>query len=86
LLAYAAVEIPMALTLIRRAADYGKVLASAAVAVPLTVAAGIATAAVGPLIHGLGVTAGSFLEFAVGVGVSVGIGYATARVFINEAH
>jgi hypothetical protein len=85
LLAYAAVEIPMAVTLIRRAADYGKVLASAAVAVPLTAAAGIATAAVGPLIHGLGVTAGSFLEFAVGVGVSVGIGYATARGLARPA-
>jgi hypothetical protein len=79
LLAYAAVEIPMAVTLIRRAADYGRVLASAAIAVPLTAAAGIATAAVGPLIHGLGVTANSFLELAVGVGVSAGIGYATAR-------
>ena len=69
----------MAVTLMRRAADYGKVLASTAIAVPLTAVAGIATAAVGPLIHGLGVTRGSFLELAVGFGVSTGIGYATAR-------
>jgi hypothetical protein len=69
----------MAVTMIRRAADYGKVMASAAIAVPLTAAAGIATAAVGPLIHGLGITAGSFLELAVGVGVTVGIGYAAGR-------
>jgi hypothetical protein len=81
MLAYAAVEIPMAVTLMRRTADYGKVLASAAVAVPLTVVAGIATAAVGPLIHGLGVTHGSFLEFAFGVGVTASIGYAGGRWF-----
>ena len=59
-LAYAAVEIPMVVTLLRRAADFGKVLASAAVAVPLVAAAGLANAAVMPLIHGLGVTSGSF--------------------------
>jgi len=78
-LAYATVEISMAVTLMRRAADYGKVLASAALAVPLTAAAGIATAAMGPLIHGLGVTSGSFLEGAVGAGVCIGIGYSAAR-------
>jgi hypothetical protein len=78
-LAYAAVEIPMVVTLLRRAVDYGKVLASAAVAVPLVAAAGLANAAVSPLIHGLGVTSGSFLELAVGVGVTAGIGYAAAR-------
>jgi hypothetical protein len=69
----------MVTTLLRRAADYGKVLASAAVAVPLVAAAGLANAAVIPLIHGLGVTSGSFLELAVGVGVTAGIGYAAAR-------
>ena len=78
-LGYAAVAIPMAVTLLRRAADYGKILKSAAVAVPLTVAAGMACAVVNPLIHGLGVTSGSFLEFAVGVGVCAGIGHAAAR-------
>jgi hypothetical protein len=69
----------MVVTLLRRAVDYGKVLASAAVAVPLVAAAGLANAAVSPLIHGLGVTSGSFLELAVGVGVTAGIGYAAAR-------
>ena len=85
LLWYATVEIPMAVTLMRRTADYGKVLASAAIAVPLTAVAGMATAAVGPLIYGLGVTPGSFLESAVGFSVSVGIGYATARGLARPA-
>jgi type IV secretory pathway TraG/TraD family ATPase VirD4 len=85
LLWYATVEIPMAVTLMRRAADYGKVLASAAIAVPLTAVAGMATAAVGPLIYGLGVTPGSFLESAVGFSVSIGIGYATARGLARPA-
>jgi Type IV secretion-system coupling protein DNA-binding domain len=69
----------MAATLLRRSASYGKVLASVAIAAPLTVAAGIATAAVSPLIHGLGISSGSFLELAVGVGMSAGIGYAAGR-------
>jgi Type IV secretion-system coupling protein DNA-binding domain len=84
-LGYAAVEIPLAVTLLRRVADYGKLLASAAVAVPLTAAAGMACAAVGPLIHGLGVASDSFLELAVGVGVSAGIGYTAARALARSA-
>jgi len=79
LLAYAAVEVPLAATLIRRGADFGRVLASAALAVPLTVAAGIGTAAINPLVHDFGVSSGSLMEFAVGVGVSAGIGYAAAH-------
>jgi hypothetical protein len=84
-LAYAAVEIPMVATLIRRGAEFGRVFASAALAVPLTAAAGIGTAAINPLLHDLGVSSGSFLEFAVGVGVSAGIGYATARGLARPA-
>jgi hypothetical protein len=83
--AYASVEIPMAVTLIRRAADSGKVITSAAMAVPLTLAAGIATAAISPIIHGIGVTAGSFLETAVAVGIFAGVGYAAGRVATRPA-
>ncbi len=76
---YASVAIPMAITVLRRTADYAKALASAVVAVPATVAAGIAIPIMHPLIHGLGIAGGSFLESAAGFGVCVGIGYATAR-------
>jgi len=82
---YAAVAIPMAITVFRRTADYAKALASAVVAVPATAAAGIAIAVVNPLIHGLGIAGGSFLESAAGVGVCVGIGYAAARAISRPA-
>lgn len=82
---YAAVAIPMALTVFRRTADYAKAFASAVVAVPATAGAGIAIAAVNPLIHGLGIAGGSFLEFAAGVGVCVGIGYTAARAISRPA-
>ncbi len=55
LLAYAAVEVPLAATLIRRSVDFGRVFASAVLAVPLTVAAGIGTAAINPLLHEFGI-------------------------------
>jgi Type IV secretion-system coupling protein DNA-binding domain len=84
-LAYAAVEVPLAATLIRRGVEFGRVFASAALAVPLTVAAGIGTAAINPLVHDVGISSGSFLEFAVGVGVSAGMGYAAARGLARPA-
>jgi hypothetical protein len=79
MLAYAAVEGPLAATLIRRGVEFGRVFVSAALAVPLTVAAGIGTMIVNPLVHNFGVTRGSFLESAIGVGVYAGMGYAAAR-------
>jgi hypothetical protein len=75
----------MVATLVRRAADFGRVLASSALAVPLTVVAGIGTAAISPLLHDLGVGRGSFLEFAVGVGLSASVGYAAARSLSRPA-
>jgi hypothetical protein len=82
---YAAVAIPMAVTVYRRTADYAKAFASTVVAAPATAVAGIAIAAVNPLIHGLGIAGGSFLESAAGVGVCVGIGYAAARAISRPA-
>ncbi|MBS0419036.1 MAG: type IV secretion system DNA-binding domain-containing protein [Proteobacteria bacterium] len=78
-LGYAAVAVPMAVTVFRRTADYAKAMASAAVAVPLTLAAGITNAVLGPVIHGLGIASGSVLASAVGAGVCVAIGYGAAR-------
>jgi hypothetical protein len=53
----------------------GLMLAYAAVEVPLAAT----------LIHDLGVSSGRFLEFAVGVGMSAGIGYAAARGLARPA-
>jgi hypothetical protein len=79
-LGYAAVEAPFAMTLLRRRAGIGKVVSSSILAFPLTVVAGITTMVAAPLLHAVGVSRGSFLELAAGVGVSVGVGYAAARL------
>lgn len=84
LLAYAAVEIPLAATLIRRGNQARQVIGSAALAIPLTIAAGVAASAVAPALHELGVVNGSILGLTAGVGVSAGIGYAAAR-FLGRA-
>ncbi|MFL6601468.1 MAG: type IV secretion system DNA-binding domain-containing protein [Steroidobacteraceae bacterium] len=80
MLAYAAVEVPLAVTLIRRGAEFRRVFASAELAVPLAIAAGIGMSAISPLLRDFGVSSGSLPEFAVGIGVCAGIGYAAARV------
>ncbi len=80
ILGYATVAIPLAVTVFRRTRDLAKAFASAVVAAPLTVAAGITNSILSPLIHGLGIAGGSFLEAAVGAGVCAGIGYTAARV------
>src|SRR4051794_32325534 len=85
LLAYAAIEVPLAATLIRRGVEFGRVLGSAALALPLTVVAGAGTAAINPLLHDLGISGGSLLEFTFGVGMSAGIGYAAARALARPA-
>ncbi len=78
--AYAAVEVPLAVTLVRRGVEIGRVVASSALAIPLTVFAGIGTVAVDPLLHTLGISPDSVLELAVGVGLNIGVGYGAARI------
>src|ERR1700761_8841999 len=85
LLSYGSVAIPMAVTLFRRTADSGKALASAAVAIPVTVGAGIATVIASPLIYGLGIERGSFLDLAAGIGIYAGVGYAAGRALARPA-
>jgi hypothetical protein len=80
MLAYAAVEVPLAVTLIRRGVEFRRVFAAAELAVPLALAAGIGMSAISPLLRDFGASSGGILEFAVGVGMCAGIGYAAARV------
>ncbi len=70
----------MAMTLVRRGAHLGRVVASSALAVPLVVVAGLSAMAADPLLHAAGVNRGSLLEVAATVGISAGIGYAAARI------
>ena len=85
ILAYATVEVPLAATLIRRGARLGQVVASAALAAPLTIVTGIGIAAINPLVHELGISSGSFMELAVGVGACVGAGYVAGRFLARPA-
>jgi hypothetical protein len=85
ILAYATVEVPLAATLIRRGARLGQVVASAALAAPLTIVTGIGIAAINPLVHEFGISSGSFMELAVGVGACVGAGYVAGRLLARPA-
>jgi type IV secretory pathway TraG/TraD family ATPase VirD4 len=78
-LAYLAVEVPLLVTLIRRRVASRRILTSAVLAAPLTVATEIGIALINPLVRGLGIRGGSLLEIAVGVAASVAVGWATGR-------
>ena len=79
-LAYAAVEAPLAATLINRGVGLRGVMASTWLAAPLTIATGIGLMLVNPLLHEAGIARGGFLELAFGVAASIGIGYLTGRI------
>jgi hypothetical protein len=78
-LAYAAVEGPMMAALVRRRAELRKVLVSPILSVPLTAVAGVGIAVVTPLLKGIGITSGGFLQFAVGIGLSCALGHAAGN-------
>jgi hypothetical protein len=84
-LAYAAVEGPMMAALVRSRAEFRKLAISPVLGVPLTVAAGIGMAAVSPVLHGLGITSGSFLHLAVGFGLSVAVGHGAGQRLARAA-
>jgi hypothetical protein len=78
-LAYTSVQIPMLVGLAKSRAAAGKFLASPMLAVPLTAAAGIGTSLFGPILEGMGVAHGGFLQFAFAMGVSMTVGYVGGR-------
>ena len=78
-LAYAAVEGPMIAVLVRQRAELRKLLVSPILGLPLTAVAGMGIAAVTPLLKGIGITSGGFLQFAVGVGLSCALGHAAGK-------
>jgi hypothetical protein len=83
-LAYASVEIPMLVSLIRRGAPLRKILQSPLVALPLTAAAGIGLSAAAPLTRAAGLTADSILQLALGVGVSAAVGWGGAWALARQ--
>jgi hypothetical protein len=84
-LAYASVELPMLVGLIRQRAGLGKILQSPILAAPLTLAAGIGVSLVSPLTQAMGMAAHSAFQLAFQFGVSAAIGYGGARVLTRQA-
>jgi hypothetical protein len=80
---YATVELPLIMTLVRRKAEVRHLTAAPLLGIPLTIAAGIGNAVVSPLLHGIGVTSGSFLELVAGVGLAAATGYGAARRMVR---
>ena len=83
--AYAAVQVPMIAGLMRGRARFHQFLASPAVAVPLTVVAGIGMSLASPLLASLGAANNSLLEFGLGASLSAVLGYTGGRVVAETA-
>src|ERR1700722_5062637 len=79
LVGYATAGVPMLAGLIRERAPLRKLLLSPALAVPVTIAAGVGNGLVGSLLHGLGASSGGFLELMAGIGVTATVGYFSGR-------
>jgi hypothetical protein len=77
---YTTVAAPMVTAMVRGKAQLGKLLSSPLLAVPVTIAAGIGTAAIQPILRGLGVVNGGLMQLAAGVGLSAAVGYVGGRL------
>jgi hypothetical protein len=84
-LAYASVEVPMLVGLIQRRAGLTKILESPFLAVPLTVAAGVAISLLSPLARAAGITAEGALELGMAIGVCASFGYGGARLSSRQS-
>jgi type IV secretory pathway TraG/TraD family ATPase VirD4 len=82
---YATVQGPMLTALVRSRAQLRKLLWSPALAVPVTLVAGMATAAIQPVLRGLGVANGGLVQLAAGVGVCATVGYVSGRIVARHA-
>jgi type IV secretory pathway TraG/TraD family ATPase VirD4 len=82
---YATVQGPMLTALVRSRAPLRKLLWSPFLAVPVTMVAGIGTAAIQPLLRGLGVANGGLMQLAAGIGIFVTVGYVSGRVIARHA-
>jgi type IV secretory pathway TraG/TraD family ATPase VirD4 len=82
---YATVQGPMLTALVRSRAQLRKLLWSPALAVPVTLVAGMGTAAIQPLLRGLGVANGGLMQLAAGVGVCATVGYISGRIVARHA-
>jgi hypothetical protein len=77
--AYTAVQVPLAASLITRRATFGRLLVSPLLAMPITAAVGLGMAGAAPLWHGLGIAAADALSTSAGVALSAALGYLTGQ-------
>lgn len=85
LFAYATVELPLLMGLIRSRSPLRGLVLSPVLAVPLTIASGIGIAALSPLLGNAGVAAGSLVQYSIGAAFCAAVGYTTGRVLVRRA-
>ena len=73
-LAYASVQVPMAVSMLRKRAPLDRIVHSPKIALPLTLAAGVVTSYTASFMQNIGLS-GEMMQFAFGVGLSAGLGY-----------
>jgi type IV secretory pathway TraG/TraD family ATPase VirD4 len=81
---YAAVQVPLAMGLIKGRAPLGKFVASPVLALPLTAVAAMGIAAAAPLWHGLGIAAAGTLAVSTGAAFCATLGYVAGRVIARK--
>jgi hypothetical protein len=77
--AYAAVQGPLLGGMMRVRAPWRRLLLAPVIAAPLTAASGAAIALLTPVLSGLGIASGSFLQLSGGVALSAALGYFSGR-------
>ncbi len=84
-LGYAIVAAPMLTAMVKGRAQLSKFLWSPVLAVPVMIAAAVGTAAIQPVLRGLGVASGGLMQLAAGIGVFAAVGYIGGRVIARSA-
>ncbi len=82
---YGVVAAPMVAGMVKGRARMQKLLMSPVLAVPAMVVSGIATTALEPALHWLGVARGGLMELVAGVGVCSAVGYVSGRVLAKSS-
>lgn len=77
--AYAVVQGPMVAGMLRAGASWRRLLLSPLLAAPATAASGMGVVLLAPILAGLGIARGSFLELFAGVALSTAVGYFSGR-------
>jgi hypothetical protein len=83
LAAYATVEVPLVIGLIRSRSPLRGLVLSPMLALPLTITAGVGIAALSPFLRSLGIAEESLLQYSIGASVCAAVGYITGRAVVR---